>query len=269
MNSQSQPSRVVNVSATITPEKTDEDTLFIRFEQTRDPQLRERLVHAHSRLVRYLAGKFVSRGEPLDDLIQVATIGLIHAIDRFEPSRGLKFTTYATPTIVGEIRRHFRDKAWKLKVPRRLQELNATAARACDEITHRTGRAPTVQEVATAIGATEEETLEAIELSHAYDTVSLDSAATSEDFTLTDSIGVEDPDLNAIIGYADLSQALERLEPRERAIITCYYVGEMTQSEIAFRLNLSQMHVSRLQKKALEQLRTILCEDSEQILINA
>ncbi|MGO8672350.1 MAG: SigB/SigF/SigG family RNA polymerase sigma factor [Capsulimonadaceae bacterium] len=239
--------------------KTEEDSLLVRYARTGDPLLRERLIHMHERLVRYLAGKFASRGEPLEDLVQVGTIGLINAIDRYDPSRGIKFTTFATPTIVGEIQRYFRDKAWKLKVPRRLQELNASAARARDEFIQRVGRAPTVHEVAVAVGATEEETLAAIELSNAYDTVSLDAGVVgSDDFSLADYIGVEDPDLNALVGFADLKQAMEHLEPRERAIINLYYGREMSQSEIAVRLHISQMHVSRLQKAALKRLRKIM-----------
>ena len=129
----------------------------------------------HQNLVRFLAGKFANRGEPLEDLVQVGVIGLINAIDRFDPDRGTKFSTYATPTIVGEIRRHFRDKAWSLKVPRRLQELNLAANKAAEELSQRLGHPPTIQEIAEEVGATEEETLEAIELGNAYDTVSLDS----------------------------------------------------------------------------------------------
>ena len=143
---------------------------------TRDPQLRDRLVVMHQNLVRYLAGKFVNRGEPLEDLIQVGTIGLINAIDRFDAGRGTKFSTYATPTIVGEIRRYFRDKAWSLKVPRRLQELNQTASKAQEALSTQAG--PPADDPGSrrsASASSEEETLEAIELGNAYDTVSLDS----------------------------------------------------------------------------------------------
>src|ERR1700691_3069783 len=132
----------------------DAEALFTRFAKTRELHLRDRLLLMHQNLVRYLAGKFANRGEPLDDLIQVGTIGLINAIDRFDAARGTKFSTYATPTIVGEIRRYFRDKAWSLKVPRRLQELNQAATRAQEDLTSSLGRPPTIQEVAVRLGAT-------------------------------------------------------------------------------------------------------------------
>src|SRR5580658_7647610 len=145
----------------------DTDSLFARYGRTRVPHLRDRLVLMHQNLVRYLASKFANRGEPLEDLIQVGTIGLINAIDRFDAGRGTKFSTYATPTIVGEIRRYFRDKAWSLKVPRRLQELNQAAARAQEELRGKLGRPPTIQEVSERLGASEEETLAAMELGNA------------------------------------------------------------------------------------------------------
>lgn len=240
----------------------DTETLFGRFARTKDPALRARLVVMHQNLVRYLAGKFVNRGEPLEDLVQVGTIGLINAIDRFDSERGTKFSTYATPTIVGEIRRYFRDKAWSLKVPRRLQELNQTASRAQEDLSSKLGRPPTIQEVAQRIGATEEETLEAIELGNAYDTVSLDSKMMHESdsapLSLAEFVGSNDESLEALEEYGDLDQALEKLEPRERAIIVHRFFKDMSQAEVAKQLNISQMHVSRLQNRALVQLKTML-----------
>jgi RNA polymerase sigma-B factor len=240
----------------------DTESLFARYSRTRDPQLRDRLVLMHRNLVRYLAGKFANRGEPLDDLIQVGTIGLINAIDRFDPGRGTKFSTYATPTVVGEIRRYFRDKAWSLKVPRRLQELNQSAARAQEELSSRLGHAPTIQEVASRIGASEEETLEAIELGNAYDTVSLDSKipgdSDSAPLSLADFVGATDESLTTLEAYGDLNQAIEELEPRERAIIVHRFFREMSQAEVAKQLNISQMHVSRLQSRALLQLKRLM-----------
>jgi len=237
----------------------DAETLFLRYARTRDSQLRDRLVAMHHNLVRYLAGKFVNRGEPLEDLVQVGTIGLINAIDRFDSGRGTKFSTYATPTIVGEIRRYFRDKAWSLKVPRRLQELNQTAARAQEELSSKLGRPPTIQEVAAKIGASEEETLEAIELGNAYDTVSLDSKVVNDSdsapLSLAEFVGAEDESLLKIDAYGDLDQAIEKLEPRERAIIIHRFFKDMSQAEVAKQLNISQMHVSRLQNRALAQLK--------------
>ena len=240
----------------------DAESLFLRYARTRDNQLRDRLVVMHQNLVRYLAGKFVNRGEPIEDLVQVGTIGLINAIDRFDSDRGTKFSTYATPTIVGEIRRYFRDKAWSLKVPRRLQELNQTASKAHEELSSRLGRAPTIQEVATRIGASEEETLEAMELGNAYDTVSLDTKIVNDSdsapLSLAEFIGADDESLISIDSYGDLDFALEKLEPRERAIITHRFFRDMSQAEVAKQLNISQMHVSRLQNRALQQLKKIM-----------
>jgi len=241
------------------------ESLFVRYARTRDTVLRDRLVLMHQNLVRYLAGKFVNRGEPLDDLVQVGTIGLINAIDRFDSGRGTKFSTYATPTIVGEIRRYFRDKAWSLKVPRRLQELNQSAARAHEELSGVLGRPPTIQEVAKRLGATEEETLEAMELGHAYDTISLDSRLPSESdsapMSLGEFVGAEDPALKIIDEYGDLDRALSRLDPRERAIIVHRFFSDMSQAEVAKQLNISQMHVSRLQSRALVNLKKLMTEE--------
>jgi RNA polymerase sigma-B factor len=251
--------------------RDDQELLLLRYSRSRDPLLRDRLVVSHQKLVRYLASKFSSRGEPLDDLIQVGMIGLINAIDRYEPGRGLKFTTYATPTIIGEIQRYFRDKTWSLRVPRRVKELNQTAAKAQDSLRGKLGRAPTVQEVATMIGATEEETLEAMELGNAHDTLSLDSKVSDGDnnsVTLAEFVGGEDSALQAVSTYADLNHAIDSLDPRERAVIIHYYLNDIPQSEVATRLNISQMHVSRLQKRALEHLRNFMNEESEREFAN-
>lgn len=243
----------------------DAESLFVRYARSRSPQLRDRLVAMHQNLVRYLAGKFVNRGEPLEDLIQVGTIGLINAIDRFDSERGIKFSTYATPTIVGEIRRYFRDKAWSLKVPRRLQELNQTASKAQEALSGKLGRPPTIREVAQRLGTTEEETLEAIELGNAYDTVSLDSKMMGESdsapLSLAEFVGTEDESLKSLEKYGDLDHALESLEPRERAIIVHRFFQDMSQAEVAKTLNISQMHVSRLQNRALSQLKRLMSSD--------
>lgn len=243
---------------------TEEETeqLFRNYIRTRDPKVRDQLVMMHQNLVRFLAGKFANRGEPLEDLVQVGVIGLINAIDRFDPDRGTKFSTYATPTIVGEIRRHFRDKAWSLKVPRRLQELNLAANKAAEELSQRLGHPPTIQEIANQVGATEEEALEAIELGNAYDTVSLDSKLAYEGesapLTLAEFVGDVDGSLQNIETYGDLKQAIDCLEPREKAIIYYRFFKDMSQTEVAKRLNISQMHVSRLQQKAVKRLKELL-----------
>jgi RNA polymerase sigma-B factor len=221
------------------------ESLLRRYGLTRDERLRSQLVAMHQNLVRYLANKFANRGEPLDDLVQVGSIGLINAIDRYEYGRGIKFSTYATPTIVGEIRRYFRDKAWSLKVPRRLQELNQAASRAHEALGVKLGRSPTIKEVADKINATEEETLEAIELGNAYDTVSLDSPssadAESNGSTLADYVGAEDETIKKLHQYGDLTGAIGSLDSREQMIIICRFFEDMSQADVALRLNISQM----------------------------
>ncbi|HEY1977223.1 MAG TPA: SigB/SigF/SigG family RNA polymerase sigma factor [Candidatus Baltobacteraceae bacterium] len=226
--------------------------------------LRDELVVAHLNLVRFLAVKFANRGEPLDDLVQVGTVGLLKAIDRFETDRGVEFTTYATPTIVGEIKRYFRDKGWAVKVPRRLQELNLAVNRASDKLAIEMGRSPTVGELATHLNATEEEILEAQELGQAYNLLSLDSEVSGEtekkSQTLADTVGHNDAGLELLEDRANLERAFTVLTGRERVIIYLRFYESVSQTEIAKRLNVSQMHVSRLQAKALEKLRTVLAE---------
>lgn len=249
-----------------TPERAEEgaEFLFREFQRTGDSQIRNRLVMMHMNLVRFLAGKFANRGEPLEDLIQVGVIGLINAIDRFDSERGTKFSTYATPTIVGEIKRYFRDKAWNLKVPRRMQELNLAANKAADSLSQDLGRSPTIPEIAAVIGATEEETLEAIELGNAYDTVSLDSKVSFEGepapLSLSDFIGDMDGKLENLERFGDLSDALNFLESREKKIIYLRFFKDLSQTEVAERLKISQMHVSRLQQKALKRLKQLLSQ---------
>ena len=240
----------------------DAEELFREFARTRSELLRERLIAMHQNLVRFLAGKFANRGEPLEDLVQVGTIGLVNAVDRYDPDRGTKFSTYATPTIVGEIRRYFRDKAWSMKVPRRLQELNQAANKAVDLLAVKQGRPPTIAEIAHAIGTTEEETLEAIELGNAYDTISLDSRmmteAESAPMTLAEFVGGEDETLTTLQRYGDLAAAIESLEEREKVIITLRFFKDLSQAEVAKKLNISQMHVSRLQHRALNNLKKLM-----------
>ena len=245
---------------------SEADRLFREYARTKNPRTREQLIAMHHNLVRFLASKFANRGEPLEDLVQVGLIGLVNAVDRYDAERGNKFSTYATPTVVGEIRRYFRDKAWSLKVPRRLQELNQAANKAVDNLSVKLGRSPTIAELAAEIGATEEETLEAIELGNAYDTVSLDTRMTAEGdsapMTLAEFVGGDDENLKALEQYGDLNAALAGLEEREQAIITLRFYQDLSQAEVAKKLNISQMHVSRLQHRALENLRQIMDTDA-------
>jgi RNA polymerase sigma-B factor len=227
-------------------------------------RLRAALVVAHLNLVRFLAVKFANRGEALDDLVQVGTLGLIKAIDRFDLDRGVEFTTYATPTIVGEIKRYFRDKGWAVKVPRRLQELNLSVNRAIEKLTVKQGHSPTVAELAAHLSATQEDILEAQELGQAYNLLSLDTEVSSEgdkkSHTLADYVGRDDPALELLEDRANLERAFEVLTRRERIILFLRFYESVSQTEIARRLNVSQMHVSRLQQKALEKLRAAMQE---------
>lgn len=240
------------------------ERLFDEFRRTGDPSLRNQLIALHENLVRFLAAKFANRGEPMEDLIQVGMIGLINAIDRFQPERGIKFSTYATPTIVGEIKRYFRDRSWNLKVPRWLQELNLQVMKANELLSQQLGRPPTIREIAEHVGRSEEDALHAIELGNAYETVSLDSRLAVEgdaSITLNDSLGAQDLDLDQIDSYEDVKLALEQLDKRERVIIYLRFFQDLSQTEVARRLNISQMHVSRLQHKALRRLRSLLTDE--------
>ena len=243
------------------------EELFLQYHRNHSPALREQLVENHMNLVRFLAKKFVNRGEPLDDLISVGAIGLMHAIDRFDPERGIRFATFATPTIVGEIKRHFRDRGWAIKVPRRLQEVNLAANKATDQLSSKLNRPPTAQEVADQIGAGLEETLEGMELGHLYELVSLDNELGDDDddsrSRLEDYIGREDPAFEILALHSRLEDALRRLTMRERTIILLRYFKGWSQSDVARELNISQMHVSRLQHQALKRLRSLV--DSEEV----
>ncbi|HEY1698303.1 MAG TPA: RNA polymerase sigma factor SigF [Trebonia sp.] len=220
-------------------------------------QIRSTLVELHLPLVEYLARRFRNRGEWLDDLTQVATIGLIKSIDRFDLERGVEFSTYATPTIVGEIKRHFRDKGWAVRVPRRLQELKLSLTKAIGDLAQREGRAPTVSELAQHLQMSEEEVLEGLESANAYSTVSLDAPDSGDEDApaVADSLGMIDEALEGVEYRESLKPLLERLPPREKKILLLRFFGNMTQSQIASELGISQMHVSRLLARTLAQLR--------------
>ncbi|GLU46721.1 RNA polymerase sigma factor SigF [Nocardiopsis ansamitocini] len=226
-------------------------------------RIRDELVELHLPLVEYLARRFRNRGEWLDDLTQVATIGLIKSIDRFDLGRGVEFSTYATPTIVGEIKRHFRDKGWAVRVPRRLQELKLSLTKAVGELSQRQGRAPTVAELAEYLRMTEEEVLEGLESANAYSTVSLDAPDSGDEDApaVADSLGIVDESLEGVEYRESLKPLLEQLPPREKRILLLRFFGNMTQSQIATELGISQMHVSRLLARTLAQLRQALTTD--------
>ena len=225
-----------------------------------DPQrqgARDRLVTLHLPLVEHLAKRFRNRGEPYDDLVQVATIGLIKAIDRYDPERGVEFSTYATPTIVGEIKRWFRDKGWAVRVPRRLQELRLSIGATTAALTQELGRSPTIGELAEKIGVSEDEVLEGLESATAYSTLSLDApdGADGEGPAVLDNIGQEDDALLDVENREALKPLLSRLNERERRILMLRFFAGMTQSQIADDVGISQMHVSRLLARTLAKLR--------------
>jgi len=225
--------------------------------------VRDRLVRLHLPLVEHFARRFLNRGEPYDDLLQVGTIGLIKAIDRFDLDRGVEFSTYASPTIVGEIKRHFRDRGWAIRVPRRLQELRITITAATADLSQNLGRSPTVHELAVKVGVSEEEVLEGLESANAYSTLSLDAPDNSDDSALSmiDVIGEDDEALSHVENRETIKPLLEALDPREKHILTLRFFRGMTQSQIAAEIGISQMHVSRLLARTLAQLRESLAEE--------
>lgn len=231
--------------------------LFALYKEQGDEDARNELVMSHLNLVRFLASKFKNRGEPLDDLVQVGTIGLIKAIDRFDPERGLEFTTYATPTILGEIKRQFRDKGWSVRVPRRLQELSSKVNQATDELTKELQRTPSTEEVASKLGVTVEEVLEAMESSSAYSSVPLESGGSDDDDApaVIDHYASVDQDLAASDDRMVIEDTIKEFSPREQEVIRMRFNDNLTQVEIAKRLGVSQVQVSRLLRRTLKKLQ--------------
>jgi RNA polymerase sigma-B factor len=223
-------------------------------------ELRDRIVAAHLPLAHNIARRFVHRGEPQDDLEQVATVGLIHAVDRFEPDRGSDFLSFAIPTITGEVRRHFRDHAWAVRVPRRLKDLHVSIGSAISELSQQYGRAPTASELAAHLKLPREQILEGLEAANAYRSSSLDSLLdpSATGVALEDVVGVADAELERVEFRTTLAPLLEELQPRERAILKLRFFAGMTQSQIAQQIGLSQMHVSRLLARTLARLRAEL-----------
>jgi len=222
-------------------------------------KIRAALIERHLPLVTFMARKFADRGEPLDDLIQVGTIGLIKAIDRFEISKGFEFSTFATPTIVGEIKRHFRDKTWAVRVPRRLQELGASVTRATAELTQKLDRSPTPKEIAKHLGITVDDVAEALESNAAYSTVSLDVTSDSST-SIGETFGALDEALEGVEYRESLKPLLAQLDDREKRILQMRFFENLSQSQIAIELGISQMHVSRILNKVLSHLREGLVE---------
>ena len=232
-------------------------------DSARRQRIRDDLVTMHLPLVRHLARRFNDRGEPLEDLIQVATVGLINSVDRFDTERGADFLSYAVPTVVGEIKRHFRDHGWAVRVPRRLKELHLSITAATAELSQRNGRAPNATELAAYLNLSREEVLEGLEAANAYRSSSLDDPVRGDGEmpTLAETIGDEDSALEHVEFRESLQPLLAQVAPRERKILILRFFGNMTQSQIAEQMGISQMHVSRLLSQTLAKLRERLLVD--------
>jgi RNA polymerase sigma-B factor len=249
-------------------ERTDR-VLLERYHRGGDLAAREKLIEKYMSLVRSLARRYSHRGEPLEDLIQIGAIGLIKAVDRFDLDRGVELTTYATPNIIGEIKRHFRDKGWSVRVPRGLQELNVQLSRLIESLTVELGRSPTIPELAKASGAEEESVLEALESGRAYSSLSLSvGSGHDEDGELDplESIGTEEQAYAVSEDRAMLAPGFQVLDERERRILHLRFFEGLTQSQIAQQIGISQMHVSRLIRRSLEKIREeIVPEEPAQV----
>jgi len=227
--------------------------LFDEYRRTGDLRVRNQLVEHYTRLAEFLARRFTNRGEPLDDLRQVALLGLVKAVERFEPDRGLQFSSFATPTIAGELKRHFRDKGWAVRVPRRLQEMHLQLDRTTAALSQELGRAPTPHEIAARAGVREEDVLEGMEAGGMYRLSSIDGRS-EDDEAVPTPLGVADEELDAVDDRVAVSRLLQRLPPREREIVYLRFFEALTQAEIAERVGISQMHVSRLLMRSLGEL---------------
>jgi RNA polymerase sigma-B factor len=238
------------------------ERLMAEFAKTRDPRLRDRLVLMHDRMVRYLASRFDSRLSPQEDVVQVAYIGLISAIDRFDPKKGVSFVTYAIPTIVGEIKRYFRDQTWVLKAPRKLRDLGLNLKKLRQDLEQKLGRSPSVQEMAEAAQVTEERLLQAMEVNRTYAPCSLDTCLYGRDGSrkgpVSECVGEEDAEIRFIEERDALKRAVACLNSRQQQIIQLRFYDELSQAEVAQELGISQMHVSRLERQALRDLQQIL-----------
>jgi RNA polymerase sigma-B factor len=233
---------------------------WVEFAESRDERLRDELVTEHIGLARRLAHRFANRGEPYDDLVQVGSIALIKAVDRFDPDRGVEFTTYATGTVIGELKRHFRDKGWAVRAPRRIQELYLELGHTIDALSQELGRPPTVPELAQSIGVSQDAILEAIEAGQGYRSSSIDAPG-QRDETLADRLGADDAEVAMVDERSVLAPALAALPERQQEVVRLRFVEGLTQSEIAARVGISQMHVSRLLAQSLARIRENLAQE--------
>ncbi len=247
--------------------RIDDKILLRRYHEDGDLQAREKLIEQYMSLVRSLARRYSYRGEQLEDLVQIGAIGLIKAIDRFDLDRGVELTTYATPNIIGEIKRHFRDKGWAVRVPRGLQELNVQLSKLVEQLTVQLGRSPTIPELAKAAGVEEEQVLEALESGRAYTSLSLSVGGGGDDDDLDplESLGTEEHQYEVSEDRAVLAPGFKVLDERERKILQLRFFDGLTQSQIAQQVGISQMHVSRLIRRSLEKIRETIAEDEESL----
>ena len=243
------------------PDKARTRRLLVRYHKRGDKEARERVIQEQLPLAEFLARKFAGRGEPLDDLVQVASVGLIKAVDRFDVDRKIEFSTYATPNILGEIKRYFRDKGWAMRVPRGLQELRQSAKEVIRDETVRTGRSPTIQELAETLDADVEGVAEALTLGRAYNTASLDAPVSQDEPEGDTIVDLQADDRSLIEGLEErllLQEAIDSLKGQQQQILKLRFNEGKTQTEIADHIGVSQMHVSRLLRRALEDLRVEL-----------
>ncbi len=248
--------------------RIDDKILLRRYHEDGDLRAREQLIEQYMSLVRSLARRYSYRGEQLEDLVQIGAIGLIKAIDRFDLDRGVELTTYATPNIIGEIKRHFRDKGWAVRVPRGLQELNIQLSRLMEQLTVQLGRSPTIPELAKAAGVEEEQVLEALESGRAYTSLSLSvggGGGDDDDLDPLESLGTEEHQYEVSEDRAVLAPGFKALDDRERTILQLRFFDGLTQSQIAQQVGISQMHVSRLIRRSLEKIRETIAEDEESL----
>ena len=248
--------------------RIDDKILLRRYHEDGDLQAREQLIEQYMSLVRSLARRYSYRGEQLEDLVQIGAIGLIKAIDRFDLERGVELTTYATPNIIGEIKRHFRDKGWSVRVPRGLQELNVQLSKLVEQLTVQLSRSPTIPELAKAAGVEEEEVLEALESGRAYTSLSLSvggGGGDDDDLDPLESLGTEEHQYEVSEDRAVLAPGFKALDERERKILQLRFFEGLTQSQIAQQVGISQMHVSRLIRRSLEKIRETIAADEESL----
>ncbi|PXY31895.1 SigB/SigF/SigG family RNA polymerase sigma factor [Prauserella muralis] len=240
-----------------------EEFVGLAEDDPRRAELRDELVTGHLPLAEHIAQRFSGRGVAKEDLEQVARVGLINAVDRFDPGRGTDFLSFAVPTVMGEVRRHFRDTGWIIRVPRRLKELHLSINNASTQLSQHLGRAPTPSEIAEHLGLSPEEVYEGLEAGNAYHSMSLDEVLSgdTENLALGDTLGEDDAALEGVENHETLQPLVRELPERERKILALRFVHNMTQSQIAERIGISQMHVSRLLARTLAKLRDGLAEE--------